>query len=151
MRRKRLLVCMASRSAIIYNQEWENIECNTGNHMPFVVPGVQATEHQTKSVGNRKQTQAVGDHERRVETELPERLQPFKEGLTRESHVRQTYSHLTRPYHLQKFLLPRILQKNLLQTKQEESTTYSLTLSQRPELRSMQTHESCKGAMQKKS
>ena len=34
---------------------------------------------------DRRQTQAVGDHERRVDTEIPERPQPFTEGLTRRS------------------------------------------------------------------
>ena len=47
-----------------------------------VVPGVQATVHQTKALGDRNQTQAVGDHERSVETKLPEWLQPPTEGLT---------------------------------------------------------------------
>ena len=42
----------------------------------------------------------------------------------------------------------RILQQNALQTKQEESTIYSL-ISERPELRSMQTHECYESAMQK--
>ena len=54
------------------HQEWEKIECNTDNHIPLVVLGVQATEHQTKVLGDRESTQAVDDHERRVETKLPE-------------------------------------------------------------------------------
>ena len=58
------------------------IECNTEIAIPLVVPGVQVTEHQTEDLDGWKQTQAVGDHERRVETEVPEWLQPFKEGLT---------------------------------------------------------------------
>ena len=36
-----------------------------------------------EALDDRKQTKAVGDHELRVETELPERLQPFMEGKTR--------------------------------------------------------------------
>ena len=48
-----------------------------------MVPGVQATDHQTQALGDRKRTLAVGDHERSVETQLPEWLQPFTEGLTR--------------------------------------------------------------------
>ena len=55
------------------------IECKTDNHIPLVVPGVPATGHQTHFLGNQKQTRAVGDHEFQVETELPERLQPFTE------------------------------------------------------------------------
>ena len=50
-------------------------ECKTDHHSPSVVPGVQTTEHLTKALGDRKQAQAVGDHERSVETKLPERLQ----------------------------------------------------------------------------
>ena len=50
-----------------------------------MVPGVQATEHETEALGARKLAQAVGDHERRVETELPKWLQPFTEGWTRGS------------------------------------------------------------------
>ena len=57
-------------------------DCETDNHIPLVVPSVQATEHQTKALDDRKQKRAVGDYEQRVETELPERLQPFMEGLT---------------------------------------------------------------------
>ena len=48
------------------------IECKTDDRNPLVVPGVQATEHQTQVLDDRKQTQAVGDHERWVETELLE-------------------------------------------------------------------------------
>ena len=61
------------------------IECKIDNNTPLVVPGVQATEHHTKALGDRKPAQAVEDHERRVETKLPEWLQPFTEGLTRGS------------------------------------------------------------------
>ena len=55
----------------------------TNNHILLVLPGVQATKHQSEGLDDRKQTQAVGDHERRVETELLEWLQLFTEGLTR--------------------------------------------------------------------
>ena len=34
-----------------------NIECTTGNHIPLVVPGVQAPEHQTKILDDQKQGQ----------------------------------------------------------------------------------------------
>ena len=47
-----------------------NIECKTDNHIPLVVPGVQATDHQTKALGHRKRTPAVGDHERSLDTEI---------------------------------------------------------------------------------
>ena len=46
---------------------------------------MQATEQQTKALGDQKPAQAVGDHERRVETGPPEWLQPFTEGLTKGS------------------------------------------------------------------
>ena len=38
-------------------------------------------------------------------------------------HVRQTSLQVTWKYHFQHFLLPRIIQQNLLQTNQEESTS----------------------------
>ena len=47
----------------------------------MVIPDVQAS----KALGHRKQTRAKSDHELRVETELPEWLQPFTEGWTRGS------------------------------------------------------------------
>ena len=47
------------------------------------ISGVPATEHQTKALGDLKQAQAVGDHERSVETQVPKWLQPLTEGLTR--------------------------------------------------------------------
>ena len=55
-----------------YMCEWHpgpKIDCKTDNHIPLVVPGVPSTEHQTKAVGERKQAQVVGDHERRVQKE----------------------------------------------------------------------------------
>ena len=70
-----------SQSCLIKNGK--NIECNIDNNTPLVFPGAQATEHQTKALGERKRTPAVGDHAEWVETEKPEWLQPFTEGLTR--------------------------------------------------------------------
>ena len=61
------------------------IECKTDNHIPEVVPRVQASKHQTKVLDDRKRTPALGDHERSVEIKLPEWLQPFTEGLSRSS------------------------------------------------------------------
>ena len=40
-----------------------NIECKTDNHIPLVVPGVQAMDHQTRALGDWKQTRAVGEYE----------------------------------------------------------------------------------------
>ena len=54
-----------------------NIECRTDNRIPLVVLGVQAIEHQTKALEERKRTSAVGDHERSLEPEIPEWLQPI--------------------------------------------------------------------------
>ena len=64
-------------------ENWRNNTCKTDNHILLVLLGVQATKHQSEGLDDRKQTQALGDHERRVETELPEWLQLFTEGLTR--------------------------------------------------------------------
>ena len=73
---------MASRTTIISHEEnGSNIECDTD--IPLVVLGVQATEHQTRALEERKRTPAVGDREVRVETGIPEWLPPFTEGLTR--------------------------------------------------------------------
>ena len=139
-----------TKSAIISHQEWEKMDGTTDNHVPLVVPGVQATDHQTKALGDRRWTRAVGDHGLKVEkTDLPEWHRPVTEELKGDRQVRQTYLQLTWQYHLQQFILPRIFQQNLLQTNQEESTIHSL--SPRPELRSTQTHESCLSAMQKTS
>ena len=81
-----LFICLATRSAIISQEEWENNRVNTtDNHILLVVPGVEAIEHQTKALDDLKRTPAVGDHEQRVATDLPESLQPFTEGLTRVS------------------------------------------------------------------
>ena len=60
-------------------------ECNTDNHIPLVAPGAQATEHQTKVLGDQKLAQVVGNDEQSVVTEILEWLQPFTEGLTRGS------------------------------------------------------------------
>ena len=37
------------------HQAWANIECKTDNHIPWLSSGVQATEHRTKALGDRKQ------------------------------------------------------------------------------------------------
>ena len=50
----------------------ENSNVKNDNVIPLLAPGVQATEHQTHALNDRKQTRAVGDHERSVETNLPE-------------------------------------------------------------------------------
>ena len=51
------------------HQEQEQHRVQHRHSIPLVVPGAQATEHQTKALGERKRTPAVGDHEQRVETE----------------------------------------------------------------------------------
>ena len=50
-----------SRSAIISHQEWEKLGCETDNHILLVVPGVQATDHQTRALGDQRQTRVVGN------------------------------------------------------------------------------------------
>ena len=52
------------------HQEWVKLD----NHVPLVVPDVQATEHQTNSLGDPKQAQAVVHHDRCVVTEVPTRM-----------------------------------------------------------------------------
>ena len=81
--------------------------------------GVQATDHQTRGLDDRKQTRGVGDHEAQVETELPEWLLPFTEGC------RQTSLQLTWRYRRRHFLLPRILQQNLLAQSREKAQCIS--------------------------
>ena len=83
VRWKRLFVWMVSRSAIISHQSWKKTECKTDNHIPLVVPGVQATKTPDHSSGRPKQTWAVCYHELQVATELPEWIEPFTEGFTR--------------------------------------------------------------------
>ena len=61
-------------SYLIKNER--NIECQTDSRLPLVVPDAQATDHDTRALGDRKGTPAVGDHDRSVETEIPEWLQP---------------------------------------------------------------------------
>ena len=100
----------------------KNIECRTVKHIRLVVPGVQATEHQTKALEERKRTPAVGDHQRSAETKIPEWLLLVKKNWRGDLQVRQTYLQWTWPYHLQQFLLPRTLQENLFRTNKEEST-----------------------------
>ena len=62
---------------------WDNIECKkTDNYIRLVVHGVQSADHQTRLLGDWKQTRAAGDHELEVETDWPERRQRLTEGLT---------------------------------------------------------------------
>ena len=108
-------------------------ECNTDNHIPLVVPGVQKTDDQTQDLKDRKQTRAVDDRALQVEREVPEWLQPFTEGVTRESSSSTDVSpaDVAVPSR-QHFFILRILQHNLHQTKQEENTIYSLVFPTDP-------------------
>ena len=101
-------------------QNGKKVDCKTDNHIPLIVPNVQATEHQTVSSGRPEADTSCG----------PERLQPFMEGLTRggDRQVRQIYLPLTWPSHFQRFLLPQIL----LQTIQKEITMYSFIFPKGP-------------------
>ena len=88
---------------------------------------MQATEHQTKALRDRKHTRAVCYHELQVETELPEWLQPFTEGLTRgPSSSTDVLSSWRGHTTSSNSLLARILQQHPLQTTHEESTMYSI-------------------------
>ena len=146
--KKRLLGWMASRSAIIFHQEWEKIDSKTDNHILLVVPDVQATPHQTKALDNRKRPQAVGGHER---TELPEWLQPFTHGLikaifkfdrrisSRRGHTTSSNCSFRSPSSKTSFQqIWRVAQ-------------FIHPLSHRPELRCMRTHERDESVMQKNS
>ena len=43
----------------------------TENHIPLVVPGVQATDlHQSEALGDRRQERAVGDHKQELDSEF---------------------------------------------------------------------------------
>ena len=116
---------------------------------PLVVPGVQATEHQIKALGDQKQTQIVGDHERRVETELPPWLQPSRNFEQGDLQVRQTYLQLSWQDHLQQFSFPRILQETCFKQIRRKAQ-FLHSFFERPELRSKPPHASYDGAMQKK-
>ena len=89
-----------------------------------------------------------GDHERRVETTLPEWLQPVTEGLTRGFSSSADLSPADVAIPLPAIPPSAHHQQSLLQTYYEEITICSRIFPD-PELRSMQTHESYKGAMQK--
>ena len=82
---------------------------------------------------------------------LPEEwLQPFSEGLTRGFTSSTDESPAVVSIPAPELLPSAHPQQNLPQIKQGESTIYS-HISQGPELRSVQTHESYECAMQKKS
>ena len=110
-----------------------NIEGKTENHIPVVIPGVQATDHQSRALGDRKQTRAVGDQDLKVETVSPGRLQPFTEGKTTASKSSSRTSS----------------SKTFGQSRAKAQFIHSF--SERPKLQSLQTHESYESAMQKKS
>ena len=46
-----------------HTKNGSKMESKTDNRISLVVPGVQATEHRTSAVGDRKLAQAVGDHD----------------------------------------------------------------------------------------
>ena len=75
---------------------------------------MQPTDHQTRSLGDRKQRQLVGDHVSKVETDWPEWLGRIKKE---DRQIRQMSLQLAWKSHRQHFLLPRMLQQNLLRTE----------------------------------
>ena len=120
------------------------IESRSDNHILVW----QATDHQTRSLGDRKQRQLVGDHVSKVETDWPEWLRRIKKE---DRQIRQMSLQLAWKNHRQHFLLPRMLQQNLLRTEAGGKTIHSLIFRKDPNLRSTQTHESNESAMHKKS
>ena len=71
----------------------------------------------------------MDDPEQHVDTELPEWLQPTTEGFRRRSSTSSSTDVCLADVEIQPpalpLFLPRILQQNRLQTKQNESTLYS--------------------------
>ena len=126
---------MASRSAVISLQKnGRTIDCKTDKHMPFVVP-------QCKQPNTTPKFWANGRRHKLWATMSDVRKQNYRNGFNHSRKdwqgnlpVRQTYLQLTwqYEYHLPQFLRPRILQENLLQIKQEESTIYSLIFTNTP-------------------
>ena len=98
------------------------------------------------------QAQAVGDHERRVETLFTEWLQPLTEGLTGESSSPTDVSpadlHMPLPALL---LSSHPLAKPVSNKEKGTHTQVMHSFSETPELEALQTHESDESAMQKKS
>ena len=130
-------------------KNWKNIDCTTDNFFPLVVSCVQATEHQTTALGDVKLTPAVADHGRNVDTEIPKELQPCTEGLTRGSSSSTDVSQVDVATSLPSILLsahPKLCSK----TSGEKHNLF-IHFPQRPELRSLQTHESYEAALQNES
>ena len=95
------------------------IDCKTDNHIPLVVPGVQATEHRTEALGGRKQVQAVDDHVLHMVQNYQNGFQPFTAGLTRISSSATDIS----PAAVE---IPPSSSKTVLQRERETSTIYSI-------------------------
>ena len=83
VRGNRVCVWVASKSATISLPEWEK-GCKTNNHIPLVVPDVQAIDHQIRALGDPKQIRSMDD-QLQVETDSQEPLQPVTEGFTTRS------------------------------------------------------------------
>ena len=110
---------------------------------------MQATEHQIKALGDSKQTRAVGNDEPDVETVVPEWLQPFTTGL----HRRSSNSTDVSPGDVE--TPPPVLPPSVHPPAKPSSNraggkhNFFHSFSERPELRSVRTHESYEGAVQK--
>ena len=79
--KKRLLERHPGQSSYLI-KNGRNSSVKPDNHILWVVPGVLATDHQTRALGDRMQTRDLSDHEFKVEPDSQEWLQPFTEGLT---------------------------------------------------------------------
>ena len=127
------------------------IDCKTDNHIPLVVPGVPSTEHQTKAVGERKQAQVVGDHERSVQKEKYQygfnhsRMDWQGDLQVRQTYLQRTWNTTAKTSSL------RASSGEAYFEQSREKTQFIHSLSERPGFRNMQTHESYESAMQKKS
>ena len=80
VRRERFLVCLATKSAIVSHQEWEKTTVKLTTTFPWVSRMQPITRPNLWATRSRHKRWATTSG--RVETDLPEWLQPFTEGLT---------------------------------------------------------------------
>ena len=142
--------CFTHQPSYLMATEWEKIQCRTDNHFShLVVPGVQATEHQTK---------ALDDPKHKVwATTSEEWKQNYQNGFNHSRKNLQGRSSSSKDVsptdvaiHRQQFHLQRILQQTYFQQSWRRAQIIH-SFSQRPGLRSMQTHKSYESAMQNNS
>ena len=113
-----------------------NVDCETNNHIPAFVPGVQATDqHQTRALGDQTHERAVEDHLQESERGLLEWHQPYREGFT-DTTASNTTSRVI------------FSEVNLKQSRWQAPPVHAL--SEGPQVRGLLAYNSCKSAMQDK-